>query len=643
MRKAVDEHLTYAVDDRGKRTLGRPEEVVVESDDQHMRSGDPPIDIPTSADDDVEYVYESSDGEEPLEYASEVESLDGDGDSGAADPDLGQEDDTPDDGNTEYHAFSYRVLPEDEEARKTSQQNGESNMPWHRIPPAGINLPVTMEARDQMFPLYYPTDRDDASEHGSDSSYKQRHESGTHDESHDRLMHMHCGKLGYHADDENDVEHIAGPSCEASDGYSGHKLSAEEARGCTTLQCLVRKPPATAPLRYQPEPEDEDFEREGGFFLSGLSDHMPSRDMDYPTVYPARHGCEDPQAENDVWEAQGAEEYAMPFHPSCLEVYKRACRLRTGGVDIEGLTGWWMLDAAGYDLFHRFDRDPDVGRCEDQFWQHHAGTEYLAANPLFVPTLPRILEQAQSSQGDSFDPRAGAFDLTDQHQHALASPDAFAALPHELRLLTLSYLPSRDIASLRLASPTFRQLPITLFRDLLQREMPWLWELWCSTPYSPWACATATDLATSNKRFEDSAQAAHDYVRIVIQELPELEAQITRAPAGYQLKFDFEAHRAFHNAANTPATLPRDKTNWYTLYTLLTRHLRRGELKGLQNRARIWRGCEEILQRVGRYREEGVLPIEDVGAMMRELQKRRAKVADEQARGREMIANGAVQ
>ena len=60
-------------------------------------------------------------------------------------------------------------------------------------------------------------------------------------------------------------EHIAGPACGHKGGYSGHRISVEEMRGCTTLQCLVRKPDG-----WHPEDDDEGFEREGRHFLSGL-------------------------------------------------------------------------------------------------------------------------------------------------------------------------------------------------------------------------------------------------------------------------------------------------------------------------------------------------------------------------------------
>lgn len=57
------------------------------------------------------------------------------------------------------------------------------------------------------------------------------------------------------------------------------------------------------------------------------------------------------------------------------------------------------------------------------------------------------------------------------------TPDPFSSLPTELALMVLSYLPSPSIASLRLSSRTFRQIPIIVFRSLIQQDFPWLWEI----------------------------------------------------------------------------------------------------------------------------------------------------------------------
>lgn len=67
-------------------------------------------------------------------------------------------------------------------------------------------------------------------------------------------------------------------------------------RGCTTLQCLVVKTP-----EWTSEPDDQEFELNGKYFLSGLCGQMPSRDIGGPTMTPPRHGAEDLYADVVFW------------------------------------------------------------------------------------------------------------------------------------------------------------------------------------------------------------------------------------------------------------------------------------------------------------------------------------------------------
>lgn len=94
----------------------------------------------------------------------------------------------------------------------------------------------------------------------------------------------------------NHMEHIAGPGCRDNRGYHGFAISFEEMNGCKTLQCLERKTNT-----WMQQPDDQDFERDSNYFLSGLCDRMPSRDIDCPRVTPARHGLTMPRADNIVW------------------------------------------------------------------------------------------------------------------------------------------------------------------------------------------------------------------------------------------------------------------------------------------------------------------------------------------------------
>ena len=49
--------------------------------------------------------------------------------------------------------------------------------------------------------------------------------------------------------------------------------------------------------------------------------------------------------------------------------------------------------------------------------------------------------------------------------------------------------------------------------------------------------------------------------------------------------------------------LPVAETDWYHLYRMLK--FCWGNLKGLQNRKRIWKDVEEVVRRIGKYRNEG--------------------------------------
>ena len=55
-------------------------------------------------------------------------------------------------------------------------------------------------------------------------------------------------------------EHIADPGCALESGYSGHRISLAEMKGCLAVQCLVKKD-----ADWVPEDHDQDFEVEGGY------------------------------------------------------------------------------------------------------------------------------------------------------------------------------------------------------------------------------------------------------------------------------------------------------------------------------------------------------------------------------------------
>lgn len=111
------------------------------------------------------------------------------------------------------------------------------------------------------------------------------------------------------------------------------------------------------------------------------------------------------------------------------------------------------------------------------------GTEYIVADPVNVPGLSGLLNsykfvpQDDGSYGSLLNQNA-----FDRSSYAIPAPptevyDALRSLPIEVLYMVIDKLGSKDIANLRLASRSCRELPLTLFRRLLFEDMPWMWEL----------------------------------------------------------------------------------------------------------------------------------------------------------------------
>ncbi len=83
--------------------------------------------------------------------------------------------------------------------------------------------------------------------------------------------------------DDREGEHLAGPGCVSESGYSGHRISLIEMKGCRAVQCLVKKD-----ANWIPESDDLDFEIEGDYFLTGVSDGSPDEGP-LENIEPVRH------------------------------------------------------------------------------------------------------------------------------------------------------------------------------------------------------------------------------------------------------------------------------------------------------------------------------------------------------------------
>jgi hypothetical protein len=221
-----------------------------------------------------------------------------------------------------------------------------------------------------------------------------------------------------------------------------------------------------------------------------------------------------------------------------------------------------------------------------------AGDEFLVADPLHVLVLSALFEAAKRPQ-QHFDAQSSPFG--ERPKAPATSGDICDKLPEELRDMMLADLGSQDVANLRVASRSFRHLPYTLWHDLMKKEVPWIWEAWNDRPYPFMSRTTKTELIAHDETIQSLVQAA------------------AALPLGSQqraVQEDRIAHdEAEFHKPHLVEQLDRLHTDWYFLYCQLRREWR--NIKGLQNRERIWKASEFVVRRV-------VTPGEDLSIAERE-------------------------
>lgn len=457
-------------------------------------------------------------------------------------------------------------------------------------------------------PLYRPLvsrEEDTASIEGSDASFECDEEKDSHEWKARRLDHRISGKLSHYSHPlskglsprcrDSIWEHIAGPGCVNTNGYNGTRISQEEMQFANTLQCLVPKvdeifdhergPTVTD---WQSEWDDEPWERMSQWFLSGISDHMPSRDCDDPEVVPPRHGWERPNAENIRWipRADDSVRYAMPFHPSCFEIYKRAAIQRHGRFDVNLLGRWWKLKNPD---FHHFPRSEAVKNGYRQWWRHNLGDEYLAADPLW----PSGLKEAILSAG-----------LGETRSNKQIS-SRWVYLPLEVIVGVLDHLDLVSIANSSLAIPETRSMAKKLMQRRLRLQYPHLWELGSTQPYYKWTGLTANELKTRQRELDQKESE----FQLVYKILEEDNHDYARDHLKRHWDQGNEARRdvIFSPAITekSPLTVPTDEIGIAKFVLALHEAQEVGNLKGLRNRDRIWKDCETILNQIEELEDQG--------------------------------------
>jgi hypothetical protein len=294
-------------------------------------------------------------------------------------------------------------------------------------------------------------------------------------------------------------------------------------------------------------------------------------------------------------------EIGLPFHPTCFEIFLQSSRKFFGHVDIDMLVrirDKAVLQQKAFPVRHH----QDVSDEKEQVWKHTNGREYLVANPVFIPGFRSILEASVSSDED-FSVQHSAFDPRPQGAPSSAQQDPFLALPKELIYVIVRGLKSQDIASLRLASRAFTQLPISLWYHLILEEMPYLYEAWSPdpTPYY-WATVIAPDLIKERRMYGKFYKNLEESATRIRQDMPEIADQWIRDNS----KWEWPEHMDRKELLKlSPIKLPYERTNWYQLYSNLT--VRGAQLKGLRNRARIWDCMLQIIDAIKDLRSNELL------------------------------------
>ncbi|RMZ44820.1 hypothetical protein CA14_011003 [Aspergillus flavus] len=281
--------------------------------------------------------------------------------------------------------------------------------------------------------------------------------------------------------DKCDVEHVGGPHCQAYGGYLGHRISAPEMRGCRTFQSLVPRLDS-----HIQEPDDLDIERRSKVILTGIDDaSLPERDDSNHTPtpvdwLPARHAVCYGRIVNPFVDDYNISDAEFAFHPWCFGTYMQLSQLRLGYVEVDRLPSFFQnIGRYPRDFYYSPGSDVEEAWFVDM-WSCNAGSEWLAANTYHVPKLRELLDRAMTTDA-SFNLQAGVFNsqaaLRNTVNGPAVTPDNFCRLPQEIRNMILSYLNSRDIATLRVldshtSHPTIVSHTIDVQEHLSQWTLP---------------------------------------------------------------------------------------------------------------------------------------------------------------------------
>jgi hypothetical protein len=317
----------------------------------------------------------------------------------------------------------------------------------------------------------------------------------------------------------------------------------------------------------------------------------------------------------------------LPVHSYCLDMYAKACYRRLGHVALDGIWHWREMCALprNYGLDADFSPYPkskdDSDFCgirkedEDDFFHHQAGKEWMAANPVEIPELEKVLGEC--------------LDHSTPKTVARQSQSHLFVLPAELIDHVFALLDVPDLLAMAGSCRTLRYHAQPFFRRrVLNKDCSWLWEIseggqypaspdrpvnWdpCNTPgLTP---TPPLELGTEETEAKVWAQivaddpemsAISDTVRLFNSQRRETISSLYRAQSEESLR-DWQDFRV--NVADWIRLLPPKvncsirNVDWVRLWLTFLPH--KTAFPGIRNRARIWEDCERILDLNARFRE----------------------------------------
>jgi hypothetical protein len=221
-------------------------------------------------------------------------------------------------------------------------------------------------------------------------------------------------------------------------------------------------------------------------------------------------------------------------------------------------------------------------------WNCLPGTEYLVSDPVDVQGLDDLIESCCGQPVPEV-----VFETIKPPKNGT---DPFAELSPELLQMVLYHLECRDVANLRLASPSFVQLPQTFFRQIIRKAMPWVWEMDNFQPlkqvdwYKLWCKLAKADGGTfPDVKEREFVRSQWRVIENGAMEILKREGITTADPEAW----------------NSRLVTAREELEKDATVKLNTDFNFRGrsrpmetEIRGLRNRRRIYGDIEEILTRM---------------------------------------------